>query len=180
MIRRSVAGPGLYGRIIASRCFSKLYQGDDKLRSYVSKPIPTKPDPTWTRLAHKIKDVELETEFSKNKHLEQLRTVYDPQEAIAKLEDEIQEEIASSLGKTGGKCQLYFTMLKRLAVKYENSTDIPSKNRVALLFNDVRTIARASRRDLIIHRQAAGFTFQNHRIVESEFPLPAKLPILGM
>ena len=69
-------------------------------------------------------------------------------------------------------------MLKRLTTKYEKSADIPSKNRVAVLFNDVRTLARESRRDLIIHRQAAGFTFQNHRIVESEFPLPPKLPIL--
>lgn len=88
-------------RLTCYRLISKrtLYQGDQKLRDYVSKPPVKKQEAAWTRLAHKIQDLDLKTDFSKEKHLEQLRTVYDPKDAITKLEDELQEEIASSLGK---------------------------------------------------------------------------------
>lgn len=150
----------------------------DKLRKYVSKPESlSKPVPAYTRLATKIQDTELETNFSNVKHLEQLRTVYNPLDALGKLEEEIAEEIASALGKTGGKCTVYFSMLRKIQLKYEA---LPAahkdKGETARLFNEVRALAREARRDLIIHRQAAGFTFQNHQIVETEFPLPPKLP----
>ena len=39
-------------------------------------------------------------------------------------------------------------------------------------YDDMRRIAAKAREDLIIHRQAIGFTYRNQAIVEEEFPLP--------
>ena len=151
--------------------------GGDKLFQYVSKPSIKKPVPAWTRLANKIKDTELATDFSRAMHLEELRKVYDPEMEIGKLEDELQEEIASALGKTGRHCRAYFSLLEKLQLKYDKESNIDSKRLIASSFNEVRELAMDARRNLIIHRQAAGFTYQNHRIVEQEYPLPSKIPV---
>ena len=41
-------------------------------------------------------------------------------------------------------------------------------------FNEIRTLALQARENLKIHRQATGFVYKNHQIVDSLYPLPRR------
>ena len=96
---------------------------------------------------------------------------------------ELQEEMAVALGKTGDKCVYYFKLLDRAHEEYLIKTDGDEKHCYSLeerivavqTFNVIRQEADAARRNLIIHRQAIGFYWNNHKIIENQFPLPPKL-----
>lgn len=156
---------------------SSLFSSFEKLLEYTVNVPVSRPAPVWNRLANKIKDVDLETTFSDQNHLEKLRVSHDPCDTISKLEEELVEEMANALGKTGRKCAELFKVLDRLQAKYDGSSMRLEKNVLAVQFNEVRKLAESARRDLIIHRQCCGFTWQNHHIIMKEYPLPPKLEI---
>ena len=72
------------------------------------------------------------------------------------------------------KCTYLFKELLKLDTKIVNTHNGREKEALIDLFNEVRELALQAREDLIIHRQAVGFTFQNQKLVEDEFPLPGK------
>lgn len=104
-----------------------------KLYEYVAKP-PSKSVPSWRRLAMGIKQehgminatsTTTATEAStvsngdndaSNEYVEKLRKLYDPNQEFSLLEDELREEMAQALGKTGSKCE-YFFLLMQIAGK---------------------------------------------------------------
>ena len=52
------------------------------------------------------------------------------------------------------------------------SSPLRDRRAAAKAFNICIREADDARRELIIHRQACGFTYQNHQIVAERFPLP--------
>jgi len=156
-----------------------LFSSFDKLRQYTANVPSSKPIPAWNRLANNIKDVDMGTTFSDQKHIEKLRVSFDPCDSISRLEDELMEEMANALGKTGRKCDVLFKLLVKLKIKYDIIDENDSeKNILATHFNEVRRLATDARRDLIIHRQCCGFTWQNHKIIMEEYPLPDKMKMI--
>ena len=164
-----------YLKRISNREFS-LYSGDSKLMAYVAKPPSPKPKPAWNRLAHKIKGEGGDNEnlFGMNEnHIELLRESFDRRDPVLKLEDELAEEMAAALGRTGRKCQYLFDLLAQGETRFASTAEgSVEQKEIGRAFNEVRVLAREARRNLIIHRQAVGFSYRNHHIVEEEFPLP--------
>ena len=155
-----------------------------KFFEYLARP-PTKSTTAWTNLAHRVKGG---VEHSPSGvHIEKIKRegAFNVEDSIAKLEEELQEEMAVALGKTGDKCGYYFTLMTHAYEDYKRISNPQIKcegnleDRIiaAKTVNALRIKAEGARRDLIIHRQAIGFYWNNHRIVEEKFPLPPKLKI---
>jgi hypothetical protein len=105
----------------------------------------------------------------------------DPVEAsLLTLQAEVQEEMAAALGRVGG---LLTTALREMEASYRRYCHVRARFEAAaprdkegaelrseLLarareFNRARTVAEDRRRDLIVQRQAVGFSWRNHEIV---------------
>ena len=105
----------------------------------------------------------------------------DPVEAsIMMIQAEVKEEMAASLGRAGGRLD---TALREMEISHRRYCEIRSRFeastpreresvelRSELLarardFNRARTLAEDRRRDLIVQRQAVGFSWRNHEIV---------------
>jgi len=99
------------------------------------------------------------------------------------------EEIAGALGRTGNKCVYYFKEMKAALRAFEDvdaaaASQAPfslaalnARREAAAAFHQALQQAEDARRELIIHRQACGFTHNNYGIVESAFPLPARVRV---
>ena len=149
-----------------------------KLLEYCARP-PRKQEPSWRNLASKLKHGASFDDASKD-HIEKIKPQFDVSDSLAKLEEELQEEMAVALGKTGDKCVYYFKLLDRAHEEYlmkkdEKHCSLEERVVAAQTFNVIRQEADAARRNLIIHRQAIGFYWNNHKIIENQFPLPPKL-----
>mmetsp|Transcript_13471 Transcript_13471/g.43880 ORF Transcript_13471/g.43880 Transcript_13471/m.43880 type:complete len:138 (+) Transcript_13471:293-706(+) len=127
---------------------------------------PRREPPAWRRLAEQLKD-----EGCDSLYLDRLSRSFDVQSHVEKLEEEIAEEMARALANTAAKANYQFAVLDHLKSKALLSRD-PSAVKD---FNDQRDICIKARHELVIHRQALGFKTNNHRAVESHFPIPDKL-----
>lgn len=176
------------------RTYTLFQSSFSKLIEYAAKP-PSTNQPAWTRIAYKLVEgpsIGGEVSSPDQKHLDGIRKGYDIEDSIGKLELELMEEIAGALGKTGDKCVYYFRELKRAKAAFDAcpspssftassssssfSSALIQRRTAANEFNSIRRLAEDARRDLIIHRQACGFTSNNFKIVDEVFPLPP--PIL--
>ena len=170
------------------RCFFQKRKAspssDTSLASYVAK-APTKGEPAWKRMAQQIKDGGGDIgpqEADESVYAARLRASHDHRDAVEKIEDELMEEMAGALGRSGIKCDLHFLLLERqgklcdeLGVKArEAHTGQVALQESVAEFNRLRREAEGARRDLIIHRQAVGFQQANYTFVESKWPLPPK------
>jgi hypothetical protein len=145
-----------------------------KLHSYLAK-APSKAEPAWTRLANKLKNQEVPPHLAdsvKNK-------VASVEDHVSHLEEELREEMAKALGKTGRTCVYLFSLLKAADAECD-SADLTLEQRKEAIetYNEIRRSAEQARYELVIHRQAIGLTWRNQAIVEAEFPLlpPRRLP----
>jgi hypothetical protein len=154
-----------------------------KFLEYCARPPSASKDATWTSLAKKMK-ISIDAEAPETKHIEKMKRegVYSVEDSIAKLEDELAEEMASALGKTGDKTTILFKMMNRAQEEYAklqeegvDQVDLERRRLAARTFNVLRQEAETARRNLIIHRQAVGFYWRNHAIVEEQYPLPARI-----
>ena len=153
-----------------------------KLLEYCARP-PRKQEPSWRTLASKLKESETSSDDSAGKEYidKKLKPFYDVSDSIAKLEDELQEEMAVALGKTGDKTVYYYKLHERAHAQYlrlsdeNNRASLEERLKACRTFNALRTEAENARRNLIIHRQAIGFYWRNHHIVEEKFPLIPKV-----
>ena len=161
--------------------------GPSKLAAYAVKPPKTE-QPSWRRLAEAIQNQDGVAHESI--YAARLMAGKDPRDNVEKIEEEIQEEMAAALGKSGGKCDYHFYILERQGWACDNSAklleqavvegkDEPTLAGLKLAlevacneFNSLRKTAESARRDLMIHRQAVGFTTGNHEFVHSKWPLP--------
>lgn len=158
--------------------FHNINSSESKLRQYVGRaPSAIGKEPSWRRLAEAIKCENVETRFKDEVRVR----ISNPADHVAKIEEEIQEEMAKALGSTGAKCRYYFSLLANIDEECRcaeaNGESLDIRIGKVRKFNEVRLLAEAARSELIIHRQAIGFTWRNQKIVEEEFPLPLKKPI---
>jgi len=82
---------------------------------YVAK-APVKEQPSWRRLAEQIKgDDSLpgSDDATESVYAARLRANYDRRDHVEKIEEEVMEEMASSLGRTGDKVNYHFLLLER-------------------------------------------------------------------
>lgn len=122
---------------------------------------PRKQAPAWRRLAEQLKD-----EGCDSIYLDRLRSTHDVKGHVDRLEEELAEEMARSLGNTNAKVAYHFAKLDQI------NKDTEDGRRA---FNEQRELCRAARHELIVHRQALGFKTNNYRAVEKEYPLPPKM-----
>ena len=162
---------------------------------------PSTPTTTWQRSAKLIKNTD-----TSNQYLEHIRTVHDPSLHIKTIEDELKGTIGKALGKQGDKILAALRSMKDEHCKHEkilqaiatysnddnanlNGSKSKSSSHLAkeqmyyklresaLRYNELRKRAEKARWELLVHRQAAGFIVNNHKIVHEKFPIGKPLPI---
>lgn len=104
------------------RCFARAHAArgfrsrePSPLLSYVAN-VPAKEQPSWRRLAEQIKDsgsLAGSDDATESVYAARLRANYDRRDHIEKIEQEVMEEMASSLGRTGDKVNYHFLLLER-------------------------------------------------------------------
>ena len=152
-----------------------------KLLEYVAR-APKKHEATWSSLAKKLK-APSDVVSPDGKHVDQLKKqgVYSVEDNIGKLEEELQEEMAHALGKTGDKLEYAYKLMKLAQKSYhlavEKNEDLAKRRLAAETFNKLRVEADSRRRDLIIQRQAVGFYWRNHQIISDHYPIPNKIRV---
>lgn len=148
-----------------------------KLQKYVARP-PNKGTTSWNRIATNIKGEAIVSD-KVSKHIESLKSSYDPSDHITKLEEELCEEMAAALGRSGSKCDHYYNALMKMEKYCEDtlqSSNFTTNEKMQVInnFNELLVKARNAREELIIHRQAIGFVWRNQKIVEDQYPMPAR------
>ena len=96
---------------------------------------------------------------------------------LALIEDEFRQEIAQALGKTESKLVACIKDVKIAEVHYASAMAIGTREaKLARIkdFNDAIDRADQARTDLIVHRQAVGFTVLNGSAVRERYPIPLK------
>lgn len=185
-----------------------------KFYEYMAKPPAKREEPAWTRLAWGIKGTAQNkvsnsisaaacagaaeatsesTGAAGSTYYDRLRRVHDPEQHLHILEDELCEEIACALGRTGRKCDYMFHMMELAAAEcdrleaevqrlhhsttpssssLEAAAAVESLKQAITKFNSARSAAHDARTELVIHRQSVGLIWRNQRIVEEQYPLP--------
>ncbi len=115
-----------------------------------------------------------------NPYLDRVRSeVVDPGLQIKTIEDELCAAIGKALGRQGEKVQSAIREMKEArgqyleclhAQAYEGALESVHRH------NNARTRAIKARWELLVHRQAVGFTVDNHTVVHTTFPIGEALP----
>lgn len=125
--------------------------------------------PPWQKLAAELREYGVESPY-----LERVRARVDAEQELRALQDEIAGEIARALGKTEERLNLAMAELdlcraKLARVRAAGLSGSELQAAVAA-FNSQRSVAEKRLRDLVIHREAAGFR-RNQAVYEAH-PLP--------
>lgn len=136
---------------------------------------------TWERSAKLVKNTD-----RKNPYLDKIRAeTVDPSLQLKTIEDELCGAIGKALGRQGEKVLFAICEMKEEHAKYEDcirSRDFNAALKYADRYTQSRKRALKARWELLVHRQAVGFTTENHNVVHSTFPiwdaLPCTLPAL--
>ena len=149
-----------------------------KLLEYVAR-APKKHEATWSTLAKKLKG-RTDVVSPDGKHVDKLKKqgVYSVEDSIGKLEEELQEEMAYALGRTGDKLEHAYQLMQLSHERYhlavENKEELAKRQLAAETFNTLRIEADRRRRDLIIQRQAVGFTGEITKLLQISIPFQTK------
>ncbi|KAL7431835.1 hypothetical protein ACHAXH_005561 [Discostella pseudostelligera] len=131
---------------------------------------------TWERGAKIVKDTDIV-----NPYLDRVRSeVVDPALHLKTIEDELCGAIGKALGKQGEKVSFAIDEMKVAHTQYLECIHAQSYERAlqcAQLHNDARKRAIQARWELLVHRQAVGFTVDNHSVVHKTFPISDALPV---
>ena len=144
--------------------------------SFSTEPkSPTKPSTSWERGAKLVKKTDMT-----NQYLDKVRAeVVDPALQIKTIEDELCGAIGKALGKQGDKVLIAIRKMKEEQIQYIehiNNQSYEQALQSALSYNEARKDAIKARWELLVHRQAVGFTVDNHSVVHSTFPIGLALP----
>ena len=134
---------------------------------------------SWERGARLVKDTRVE-----NTYLEHIRASHDPSLHVKTIEDELKGTIGKALGKQGDKVKTYLKAMDQARQQYElllRDHEITDQKVVetAKKYNAYRKSCLHARWELLVHRQAVGFTVGNHKHVVETFPIGDPLPIAG-
>jgi hypothetical protein len=119
---------------------------------------------SWESGARLVKNIKIE-----NQYLDLIRDTHDPSLHIKTIEDELKGTIGKALGKQGDKVNMFLramekekqTYLKLLEEEKRDSSD-PAVVEAVKKFNFYRKKGIQARWELIVHRQAVGFTVREY------------------
>ena len=139
-----------------------------------SKPSNKSPA-TWERSAKMVKNTDVT-----NPYLERVRSeVVDPALQLKTIEDELCGAIGKALGRQSEKIVFAIREMQKELDLYERLKDegqLKKANGAAARYNEARSRAIQARWELLVHRQAVGFTVDNHSVVHGTFPIGDRLP----
>ncbi|MFT3924005.1 MAG: hypothetical protein QM778_15835 [Myxococcales bacterium] len=128
-------------------------------------------EPAWQRLANELAQQGVESAY-----LERIRRRVDPEQELRSLEHEIAGEVARALGATEDKLNLALAELDlrahELALARRGAPGASALDAAIERFNRQREEAERRRRDLVIHREAAGF--RRNQVIYDNFPIPPR------
>lgn len=128
----------------------------------------------WKKLA-----AELEEHGVESPHLARVMARVKPEQQLANVEREIIQEISSALGRTEERIDLALAELELRMARYrrarEHGVDRAELSALVDAYNAQRAVAQARLRDLLIHREAAGF--RRNEILAELYPIPAALAL---
>lgn len=116
-----------------------------------------------------------------NPYLDRVRSeVVDPGLQIKTIEDELCGAIGRALGRQGEKVQSAVRDMTEARTRYLECLEARAYEGAlesAHRHNDARKRAIEARWELLVHRQAVGFTVDNHSVVHTTFPIGEALPV---
>jgi hypothetical protein len=125
--------------------------------------------PPWKKLAAELREYGVESPY-----LERVRTRVDAEQELKALQDEIAGEIARALGRSEERLNLALAELDlcgaKLARMRAAGSAGPALQETIDAFNRQRVVAEKRLRDLVIHREAAGF--RRNQVVYDAHPIP--------
>jgi hypothetical protein len=121
----------------------------------------------WKKLA-----AELQEQGIESKYISRIQARVTPEQRLENVEAEILQEIAGALGRSEDRVNLALAECELLAARHALAAG-EARRELARAFNVQREVARARLRDLLIHREAAGFR-RNHMLGEL-YPIPSAL-----
>mmetsp|Transcript_10087 Transcript_10087/g.15320 ORF Transcript_10087/g.15320 Transcript_10087/m.15320 type:complete len:214 (+) Transcript_10087:86-727(+) len=142
-----------------------------------SSSSPTSKEKTWERSAKLVKN----TDATNNQYLDKIRSeTVDPALQIKTIEDELCGAIGKALGKQGDKILNAVREMKEHKLRYDQlllEASFDEAIDFASRYNEARERAIKARWELLVHRQAVGFTVGNHSYVHNAFRIPDALPV---
>jgi len=176
-------------RLLDQRLLIRLHSWQSVIYFSSSRPLslssssnkvtgPTQSLKAWERGAKLVKNVQVE-----NQYLEHIRQIHDPSMQLKTIEDELKGTIGRALGKQGEKVNMYLRAMEQEKRALRQMLDEGQKDyrdkevtKVIERFNSFRRDAVQARWELIVHRQAVGFTVDNQRFIMTKFPIEDALP----
>ena len=131
----------------------------------------------YERGANLVKNTDI-----KNQYLEQVRAeVVDPALHLKTIEDELCGAIGKALGRQGEKVLFAIREMTKEHTQYLEHISSSNQSYEEALqsahrHNEARKKAIKARWELLVHRQAVGFTVDNHKVVHTTFPIGEPLP----
>jgi hypothetical protein len=116
-----------------------------------------------------------------NQYLDHIRDMHDPSSHLKTIEDELKGTIGESLGKQGQKISSALQLMEQERQRYEEFLENHGANSRVVVesaqqYNVYRKQCIQARWELIVHRQAAGFTVGNHKFIMERFLIGDPLP----
>ncbi len=121
---------------------------------------------SWERLVRELQDSGYQSEY-----LDRLRSRLDPWERHEALEAEIAQEVAAALGRSEAKVNHALLELEILGREIDASRP-GERAELEARFDLLVERAERARRDLLIHREAAGI--RQNAILERLYPIPPR------
>jgi hypothetical protein len=97
-------------------------------------------------------------------------------EGLRRIEGEIAREKGAALGRAGERLEEALAALDHLARAIEATRDEARRDELRDAYCATQARARTARLHLLIQREALGL--RSHRVVDQQFPEPARLPWL--
>mmetsp|Transcript_30676 Transcript_30676/g.47439 ORF Transcript_30676/g.47439 Transcript_30676/m.47439 type:complete len:238 (-) Transcript_30676:108-821(-) len=149
--------------------------------SAASSPVGVSSRTTsWERSASLVKNTD-----TKGDYVEHIRNIHDPSQHIKTLEEEIMGAMGQALGKQDVKVAAAIHAMEKELNLYTSlvNEDADGKklaitNESARRYNNLRENAKKLRWELLVHRQAIGFTVQNHKVVHDMYPIGDSLSVI--
>ena len=167
MSGRARIPPGL--QLLLKRAFTSKSPGEYRA---------TAPSPelkSWESGARMVKNTTVE-----NQYLDHIRAVHDPSMHVKSIEDELKGSIGQALGKQGQKVLSFMLRIAQERQKYEELREqqAPASKIIACAkeYNSFRKQGIKARWELLVHRQAAGFIVNNHKVIMDKYPIGDSLP----
>jgi hypothetical protein len=145
-------------------------------RSFSSSSSSKSSSSTFERSAKLVKNTD-----HTNQYLDKIRSeTVDPTLQLKTIEDELCGAIGKALGRQGEKVLFALTEMNEERIKYKECIQRQQLHQAveyANRHNEARKRALKARWELLVHRQAVGFTTDNHSVVHATFPIQDALPI---